>query len=96
MGILGVAAVEAMAAGKVLVTDPGPEALVAYGEDVPLVAVNPETLEERLREITADPERRRELAVAGREFAERHHDGRRSAAAIIEAMALNVEPPPES
>ena len=98
MGILGVAGIEAMAAGAALVTDPGPEALEAYGEEVPLVAVNPETFEEELRELVADPQRCRELAAAGRAFAERHHDGRRSAAAIIEAMslALDVEPLPES
>jgi len=91
MGILGVAGIEAMASGTVLVTDPGPEALVAYGEDVPLVAVNPETLADQLRRLAADPERRRELATAGRQFVERHHDGRRSAAAIIETMSLPLD-----
>ena len=90
MGILGVAGIEAMAAGAALVTDPGPEALAAYGEEVPLIAIDAATLEDSIRELVADHELRRELTIAGRAFAERHHDGRRSAAAIATAMDLEL------
>lgn len=93
MGILGVAGVEAMASGAVLVTDPGPEALDAYGEPVPLCVANPSTLASTIRELAADQGQRRELALAGRDFVERHHDGRKSAAAIVAAMGLEVSRP---
>ena len=88
MGILGVAGVEAMASGAALVTDPGPEALEAYGEPVPLCVADPDNLAEQIRELAADRERRLELAVAGRDFVERNHDGRRSAAVMTETMGL--------
>lgn len=90
MGILGVAALEAMASGLPVVTDPGPEAMRAYGTDVPLVAVDPDTIADEIRALAADPERRRTLAEAGPAFVREHHDGRRSAQAIIGAMGLAV------
>ena len=90
MGILGVAALEAMASGLPVVTDPGPEALTAYGTDVPLVPVDPDTIEAAIRALAADPERRHTLAHAGPGFVREHHDGRRSAQAIIGAMGLAV------
>lgn len=90
MGILGVAALEAMASGVPVVTDPGPEALRAYGEDVPIVAVDADTIAAAIRALAADPQRRRELAEAGPDFVRRHHDGRRSAEAIIDALGLAV------
>lgn len=88
MGILGVAALEAMATGAAVVTDPGPEALQAYGEAVPLVPVDPESLEQALRDLAADASRRAELGRAGREFVVRHHSGDRSARAISDALGL--------
>ena len=88
MGILGVAGVEAMASGAALVTDPGPEALEAYGEQVPLCVADPENLAQQVTELAADRGRLQELAVAGRAFAERHHDGRASARVISKAMDL--------
>jgi glycosyltransferase involved in cell wall biosynthesis len=90
MGILGVAGIEAMAAGAALVTDPGPEALAAYGDEVPLIAIDEATLEDSIRELVADHDRRSELTTSGRAFAERHHDGRRSAAAIATALGLEL------
>jgi glycosyltransferase involved in cell wall biosynthesis len=88
MGIFGVAPLEAMATGAAVITDPGPEALSVYGEEVPIVAVDPQTLETAVRELAADGDRRQHLATAGREFAVRHHDGRRSAAALVAALGL--------
>ena len=89
MGIMGVAAVEAMASGIPVVTDPGPEALVAYGEDVPLVSADPTTIAQAITDLAADPETWQQLSAAGPEFARRHHDGRRSARSIIDAMGLS-------
>lgn len=88
MGIFGVAPLEAMASGAAVVTDPGPEALEVYGEELPVAAVNPDTIAHAVRELAADHQRRAELAVSGREFAIRHHDGRRSAEAMIQALGL--------
>ena len=88
MGILGVATIEAMAAGAVVVTDPGPEALQAYGVEVPLVAIDPDTLGDGIRALAADADRWQRLSAAGPGFARTFHDGARSAAAMAKAMDL--------
>lgn len=90
MGILGVAAIEAMAAGVPVVTDPGPEALTAYGVEVPLVAVNPDTLADGIRDLAVNADRWQHLSESGPSFARTFHDGRGSAAAIIDAMSLET------
>lgn len=91
MGILGVAAVEAMAAGIPVVTDPGEEALTAYGVDVPVAVADPDSLADVVLDLARDPERRAGLSSAGTDFARRFHDGTVSAAAIISAMNLTGE-----
>ncbi len=93
MGIFGVAPLEAMATGAAVITDPGPEALAAYGEDVPIVDVDPTTVESAVRDLAGDHERRRHLSQVGRDFVIRHHDGRRSAAAMAGALGLRPDHP---
>lgn len=91
MGILGVGALEALAAGATVVTDPGPEALAAYDEPVPVAAVTPETLEQELRSLVTDVDRCKALAAAGPGFVARHHDGRRSAQALRGALGWSAD-----
>jgi len=86
MGIFGVAPLEAMASGAVVVTDPGPEALDIYGEPVPICAADPETLRETIVRLAQDFGERQAVAGRGRAFVTRHHDGRRSAQAILTAL----------
>jgi hypothetical protein len=77
-----------MAAGAVVVSDPGRDAAAAYGEELPMIEADPVTIEAQLRRLVADRELWRDLSTRGPEFARRHHDGRRSAEVIIEELGL--------
>lgn len=96
LGSYGVAAVEALAAGRIVVghlTDPMREGVRhATGIDVPILSARPEGLEELLRGIAADPAAALAVAATGPEFVAKVHDGRRSAAVIAEAFGLSETP----
>lgn len=88
LGMHGVAAVEAMAAGRIVlahITDEN-RALLS---DCPVVEANPDTLEDVLRGLLADREAGRRAARAGQEYAREVHDGRRSAAVLAEHLHLH-------
>jgi hypothetical protein len=96
MGIYGVAAVEAMALGRLVVSDVDP-AVAATVQDraglaLPILKVAAKDLEAALEAIAADPEPARRLAQAGPAFAQAVHSGPRSAAAIIGALGLAAGP----
>ena len=44
-----------------------------YIDELPVVSATPETVEDVLKELVADPERRRELGERGRAFALKYH-----------------------
>lgn len=93
MGNYGVAAVEAMAAGRVVVsflTALARAEAEEAGALPPCVFADPDTIEDALREVCADPERFRDLAVAGPSFVRRVHDGRRSALALSPFLGVNA------
>ena len=77
-GWYGVFAIEAMALGKPVLTFLHDEAVrrteEAFGARVPIVPVTRETLRTRLRELVADPERRRRIGAESRAYVERVHD----------------------
>ena len=77
-GWYGVFAIEAMALGKPVVTFLHDEALrrteEAFGIRVPIVSATKETLRDRLRELLADPARRRAIGAESRAYVERVHD----------------------
>lgn len=83
LGSYGVAACEAMAAGRVVVghvTEVNRARVRELsGHDLPIVEATPETLQTVVRELVADRERSRAVAGAGVEFVEAVHDGRVSA-----------------
>ncbi len=93
MGNYGVAAVEAMAAGRVTVTYLTPlaeqEAREA-GAEPPCVRSDPDRIEDTLREICRDPATFRALAAQGPGFVRRTHDGRRSAAALADFLGVSA------
>lgn len=94
MGNYGVAAVEAMAAGRVVIThltELARQEAADAAATPPCVLADPDTIEQVLRDICADPEPYRMLAARGPEFARRVHDGRRSALAF--AGFLGVDAP---
>lgn len=82
-GSYGVAAVEAMAAGCVVVGHVLPDVRdavrTATGLDLPIVEADAAELEEVLRGLAADPDRVAELRRAGMGFVRQVHDGRLSA-----------------
>lgn len=83
LGSYGVAACEAMAAGRVVVghVNDSVRGYVreATGLDLPIVQCEPDTIEQCLRALVNDPERMRSAAQAGVRFVREVHDGRRSA-----------------
>jgi glycosyltransferase involved in cell wall biosynthesis len=86
IGSYGVAAVEAMFAGRVVVGHVAEQVrkiiLDETGSQLPIVEATPETLELVLREITADASRFQGVAQAGLTFAKKFHDGRYSSSVL--------------
>jgi hypothetical protein len=83
IGDYGVAACEAMAAGRVVLGNVDEQVREhvreATGRDLPIVQADPDTLEVVLRDIVARPEAARAIAEAGVRFVGSVHDGRMSA-----------------
>lgn len=77
----GVLSAEAMASGKPVISEYAEVKLASFARPCPVVAATPETLQARLLELAADPQRRRELGEAGREYATRVHAPEAAAAA---------------
>lgn len=88
LGSYGVAACEAMAAGRIVVGHVVPQVrdtvLRETGLELPVVEATPDTVEERLRALADDPAYRAEVSAAGVGFVDRVHDGRRSASILLE------------
>lgn len=87
LGSYGVAACEAMAAGRVVVGHvlDDVRALVesTTGIQLPIVEATPATVGTVVADLAADPERRRAIGEAGTRFVAAVHDGRMSADALI-------------
>lgn len=88
LGSYGVAACEAMAAGRVVVGHVLPQvrALIRdeVGMELPIVEADPETLGDVVAALVSDHERSRAAAAAGPAFVEAVHSGARSAAVLLE------------
>jgi hypothetical protein len=86
LGIYGVAAAEAMAAGRLVVshvTDFVRETVRAEtGRELPIVEATPDTLLDVLADIRDRREHYRAIAARGPDFVAAVHDGRRSAAVL--------------
>lgn len=86
VGDYGVAACEAMAAGRLVVSHVSDQVRTAIqeasGAALPIVEANPDTLEEVLRRIIAAPADYRSTAAAGPEYIRTVHDGRLSRAVL--------------
>ena len=93
IGSYGVAACEAMAAGRIVVGHVAQhirDHVAAHtGLELPVVGATPDTIEQIVLDLISHPERGREVAARGPAFVEQVHDGRRSA----EALAAFVEQP---
>ena len=74
----GLTVIEAMAAGKVVVGQVGQEVPrvveETFGTPLPIVDVNDDTLEDVLRDLAADRERRQQLAADSASYVRKVHD----------------------
>lgn len=88
IGIYGVAAVEAMAAGKVVVSHVMPQVRELCPRPLPVVEANPETLADVLRSVIADPVGSQRIVDEGLDYVRDLHDGRRSAQVLREHFGV--------
>ena len=86
IGLYGVAAAEALAAGRIVVSYVGDgvrdRVRSLAGREVPIVEADPDTLGDVVTGLIADRDAAAERAVAGPGFVAELHDGRRSAQAL--------------
>ena len=91
VGAYGVAAVEAMALGRLVLAHVSPEVRLfiarATGMELPIVEVNPSNLREVLAEIFSDRTRFRNVAAQGPLFYKHVHSGEFSAGQVLSALA---------
>jgi hypothetical protein len=85
-GSYGVAAVEAMAAGRLVVGNVAHEVRAVVPDAVPIVDAPPDRLEAVLRHILAEPSSYQAMASEGVEFVRRWHDGRAAAEVLDEHL----------
>jgi glycosyltransferase involved in cell wall biosynthesis len=99
LGSYGVAACEAMAAGRVVlghVADRVRQRILdATGLELPIVEVTPDTLADVVRDLVVDRERARAAAEQGTAFVGAVHDGRRSAAVLEPFLRQPSNVPPD-
>lgn len=86
IGSYGVAACEAMAAGRLVVAHVKDQVRdhvrTATGMDLPILQATPATLEAVIRSVVEDPQAARRFAARGPGFVDQVHDGGLSAAAL--------------
>lgn len=92
LGLYGVLACEAMAAGRVVVGDPSEQLRDVVrnetGRELPISVTSAAELERSIRSMCADPAVARERAAAGPAFVRAVHDGRRAAATLADVLGL--------
>ncbi len=90
LGIYGVAACEAMAAGRIVVSHVSNQVRdfvrSETGLELPIVETTPDQLEARLREIIAHPSEYLRTAAQGVDYVEEVHNGRLSAQQLSEFL----------
>jgi glycosyltransferase involved in cell wall biosynthesis len=97
LGIYGVAACEALAAGRVVVSHVSPDTRAAVRErtglELPIVEASAASLEQTLRDLLADREASSQRAALGPRFVAAVHDGARSARVLDGFLAASTESP---
>jgi len=93
LGLYGVLACEAMAAGRVVLGHLGEALRARVEQDVPVLEATPRSLGEVMQRLLDDRDWGRKVAASGPGFVTKVHDGRRSAAVL--ASFLDVPTPAE-
>jgi len=86
-GAHGILSIEAMALGKPVMVYIMDSLIDWYPSDLPIINVNPDTLESELAKWVQMPKKRNELGKASRAYVEKHHDYKRNAQRLIEVYA---------
>jgi hypothetical protein len=87
LGNPGVIAVQAMAAGRLVLAHLPEHVRRRFPEPPPVVEATPETLEQVLLSVIENPEHYSQIAARGVGFARKYHDGRLSAQVLAEALS---------
>ena len=90
IGDYGMAAVEAMSAGRVVVGHLADRVAERYPGEPPIVRATADTLGEVLAGLLEDPVRAAEIGAAGRAYVLEFHDGRRSAEVLAGFLQLDA------
>ncbi|GAA4165582.1 hypothetical protein GCM10022286_29030 [Gryllotalpicola daejeonensis] len=97
LGDYGVAACEAMAAGRVVVGHVSEavrsHVLATTGRELPIVEARLDAVADVVRDIARDPDRYRALSAAGPSFVREVHDGARSARALAPFLGTDIKEP---
>lgn len=95
LGIYGVAACEAMASGRLVISHVSEtvrrEVRDRTGQELPILQSRAHELEQVLRDVAARPDHYRDVAAAGVGFVQSVHDGRRSAEALADFLDRSGE-----
>ena len=87
LGAYGMASVEAMAMGKVVVCYLGPRCMEYYPPEIPIVNASCDSLGAVLGKLLADGEKRAELGRASRLYVEKYHDSAKMAERLSKKYA---------
>jgi hypothetical protein len=88
LGLYGVLACEAMAAGRLVVSEVGERIRQRVPAEIPIVEVDHRTLEQQIVEIAAEPAGFGATAASGPQFVRRFHDGRYAARVLARWMGI--------
>ncbi len=89
LGIYGVMAAEAMAAGRLVVSHVMAQVRELCPLELPVVEAPPDRLTEVLRQVLRDRDEARATAARGPQYVREVHDGRRSARVLTEHLGLS-------
>jgi glycosyltransferase involved in cell wall biosynthesis len=88
LGLYGVLACEAMAAGRLVISEVGERIRRRVPVEIPIVEVDHQTLEQRILEVASDPGRFVATAYSGPDYVRRFHNGAYSARVLARWMGL--------
>lgn len=92
LGTYGVLALEAMSQAKPVICFMREDLLSTYPKGLPIVNATRETLRDAVVDLLESPSKRRDLGIAGREYAMRYHEARNVAVLLSELYETGIGP----